>query len=92
MTMNAADVEAAIEAAIEDAEATVTTPRAPDPDHEDQHFAAVVVSPAFAGKSLVQQHQLVYDALGDAMTTDVHAMEIKTYTPEEYEAAEDGAE
>ncbi|WP_049947766.1 BolA family protein [Candidatus Halobonum tyrrellensis] len=86
--MNAADVETAIETAIEDCEATVTTPRAPDPDHEDQHFAAVVVSPAFGGKSLVQQHELVYDALGDAMTTDVHAMEIKTYTPEEYERLE----
>lgn len=88
--MNAADVEAAIEAGIENAEATVTTPRAPDPDHEDQHFAAVVVSPAFAGKSLVQQHQLVYDAVGDAMTREVHALEIKTYTPEEYEEHADG--
>lgn len=84
MTMTAADVEAAIEAGIENAEATVTTPRAPDPDHEDQHFAAVVVSPAFTGESLVRQHQMVYDALGDSMTTDVHALEIKTYTPEEY--------
>ena len=85
MAMNAADVEAAIEAAIEDSEATVTTPRAPDPDHEDQHFAAVVVSPAFEGKSLVDQHRMVYDALGESMTADVHALEIKTYTPDEYE-------
>ncbi|SHH69410.1 transcriptional regulator, BolA protein family [Halobaculum gomorrense] len=85
MSMSTDEVEAAIEAGIEDCEATVTTPRAPDPDHEDAHFAAVVVSPAFEGKSLVQQHELVYDAVGDAMTREVHALEIKTYTPEEYE-------
>jgi len=33
---------------------------------------------------LVQQHQQVYDALGDHMTTDIHALELSTYTPEEY--------
>lgn len=82
--MNAEDIEAAIEDAIEDAEATVTQPRSVDHNYEDSHFAAVVVSPAFEGKNLVQQHQLVYDALGDRMTTDIHALEIKTYTPEEY--------
>ena len=84
--MSTDEVEAAIEAGIEECEATVTTPRAPDPDHEDAHFAAVVVSPAFEGKSLVQQHELVYEAVGDAMTREVHALEIKTYTPEEYDA------
>jgi stress-induced morphogen len=85
--MDTAEVERLIEAGIEDADASVTLPRVPDEDHEDAHFAAVVVSPAFEGKSLVQQHQMVYDALGDAMTTDIHALEMKTYTPEEYEAA-----
>jgi len=85
MSMSTDEVEAAIEAGIPDCEATVTTPRVPDEEHEDAHFAAVVVSPAFEGKSLVQQHELVYDAVGDAMTREVHALEIKTYTPEEYE-------
>jgi stress-induced morphogen len=83
--MNTDEVERLIEAGIEDAEATVTTPRNPDQEFEDAHFAAVVVSPAFEGKSLVQQHQLVYDALDGHMTTDIHALEMKTYTPEEYE-------
>jgi stress-induced morphogen len=83
--MDAAEVERLIEAGIEDAEATVTTPRDPDQEYEDAHFAAVVVSQAFAGKSLVQQHQLVYDALEGHMTTDIHALEMKTYTPEEYD-------
>ncbi|SFG33076.1 transcriptional regulator, BolA protein family [Halopelagius inordinatus] len=86
--MDTAEVERLIEAGIADAEATVTLPRMPDEEHEDAHFAAVVVSPAFEGKSLVQQHQMVYDALGDAMTTDIHALEMKTYTPDEYEGRE----
>jgi stress-induced morphogen len=89
--MDTAEVERLIEAGIEDAEATVTTPRDPDQEHEDAHFAAVVVSPAFEGKSLVQQHQMVYDALDGHMTTDIHALEMKTYTPEEYAEHAGGA-
>ena len=81
--MDTDEVERQIEAGIPDAEASVTLPRVPDEDHEDAHFAAVVVSPAFEGKSLVDQHELVYDALGEAMTDDIHALELKTYTPDE---------
>ncbi|WP_254543933.1 BolA family protein [Halomarina pelagica] len=80
--MTPEDVERLIEEGIEDAEATVTRPRDPD---DDTHLAAVVVSPAFEGRPLVRQHQLVYDALGEHMTRDIHALELKTYTPEEYE-------
>lgn len=87
--MELADIEELIESNVEDAEATVSRPRSYDENHEDDHYAALVVSPAFEGKSLVQQHQLVYDALGEHMTTDIHAMELKTYTPEEYEALEE---
>ncbi|ELZ82964.1 hypothetical protein C453_13181 [Haloferax elongans ATCC BAA-1513] len=87
--MDIADIEELIESNIEDADATVSRPRSYDENHEDDHYAAVVISPAFEGKPLVQQHQLVYDALGDHMTTDIHAMELKTYTPEEYEAREE---
>jgi len=83
--MDTDEVERRIEAGIEDADAKVSLPRVPDEGHEDAHFAAVVVSPAFEGKSLVEQHQMVYDALGDAMTTEIHALEMKTYTPAEYE-------
>jgi stress-induced morphogen len=82
--MDTAEVERLIEEGIEDAKATVTKPRVPDEDHEDAHFAAVVVSPAFEGLSLVQQHERVYDALEGYMTTDIHALEMKTYTPEGY--------
>ncbi|GAB7017521.1 BolA family protein [Halostagnicola sp. A-GB9-2] len=82
--MNPADVEDLIESELEDADATVTRARG---EHDDDHLAATVVSPAFDGLSLVQQHQNVYDALDGHMTTDIHALELSTYTPEEYEDA-----
>lgn len=46
------------------------------------HFEAVIVSPAFVGKSMVQQHQLVYAALGDRMRAEIHALSMRTLTPE----------
>lgn len=48
------------------------------------HYQARIVSPAFAGKSLVEQHQMVYRALGDAMHGPIHALALKTYTPESW--------
>lgn len=45
------------------------------------HFEAVVVSPAFEGKSMVAQHQLVYAALGDRMRAEIHALSMQTFTP-----------
>ena len=83
--MELAEIEDLIEAEIEDADATVTHAR---DEHDDDHLAATVVSPEFDGLPLVQQHQKVYDALGDHMTTDIHALELSTYTPEEYEEYE----
>ena len=77
--MDASAVAEMIEAEIPDATATVTTPRDPD---DDSHYAVEVVSPAFAGKSLVEQHQLVHDALGDHLTRDIHAIELTTSVPE----------
>ena len=46
------------------------------------HFEAVIVSPAFIGKGMVVQHQLVYAALGDRMRAEIHALSMKTHTPE----------
>jgi len=51
---------------------------------DGQHFEAVIVSPAFRGKSRVQQHQLVYSALGERMREDIHALSMKTLTPEDW--------
>ena len=51
------------------------------------HYQVSVVSSQFAGKGLVQQHQLVYGALKEAMSTEaIHALAIKTYTPEAWQA------
>jgi acid stress-induced BolA-like protein IbaG/YrbA len=52
---------------------------------DGQHFSAVIVSPAFAGKSRIQRHQIVYGALGDRMREEIHALSMKTLTPEEYQ-------
>lgn len=50
------------------------------------HFEAVVVSENFAGKSLVQQHRLVYAALGGRMEREeIHALSLKTYTPDAWQ-------
>ncbi len=51
------------------------------------HYQATVVSEAFIGKRLVQQHQLVYGSLKDVMATnELHALALKTFTPEEWSA------
>ena len=50
------------------------------------HFEAVVVSPAFAGASRVKRHQLVYAALGERMKEEIHALSMKTFTPDEWAA------
>jgi len=49
------------------------------------HFEAVIVSEVFAGKTCVQRHQLVYKTLGDRMRAEIHALSMKTYTPQEWE-------
>ena len=53
-------------------------------DGDGQHFQALIVSAAFAGKSRVQRHQLVYGALGERMREEIHALSMKTLTPEEW--------
>lgn len=54
---------------------------------DGQHFEALIVSAAFIGKSRVQRHQAVYAALGERMREEVHALSMKTLTPEEWAAA-----
>jgi acid stress-induced BolA-like protein IbaG/YrbA len=57
-------------------------------DGDGQHFYAVIVSPEFAERNRVQQHQMVYKALGDRMKAEIHALSMQTLTPEEYAARE----
>jgi BolA protein len=49
------------------------------------HFRVVIVSAVFRGQTPVQRHGAVYAALGDAMKTDIHALALRTLTPEEWE-------
>lgn len=54
---------------------------------DGRHWSAVIVSSAFEGKRLIGRHQMVYRTLGQRMQTDeVHALSMKTYTPDEWAA------
>jgi acid stress-induced BolA-like protein IbaG/YrbA len=48
------------------------------------HFEATIVSPLFEDKSMIEQHQMVYQALGDMMKQEIHALSMKTITPEQW--------
>jgi acid stress-induced BolA-like protein IbaG/YrbA len=54
---------------------------------DGQHFEAVIVSAQFAGKRPIQRHQMVYAVLGDRMREEIHALSMRTLTPEEWAAA-----
>ncbi len=53
---------------------------------DGHHFEAVIVSAEFRGKNKVQQHQLVYRALGERMREEIHALSMQTCTPEDWAA------
>jgi acid stress-induced BolA-like protein IbaG/YrbA len=57
-----------------------------DVQGDGSHFDAVIVSNAFEGKRPIARHQLVYAALGDRMKAEIHALSMRTLTPEEYKA------
>lgn len=50
---------------------------------DGQHFSAIVICPEFAGKNTLARHRMVYDALGDRMQTQIHALSLQTLTPDE---------
>jgi stress-induced morphogen len=78
MAMEAAEIAAMIREALPDAQVTIEDLRG-----DGDHYAALVVSPAFRGKSRVQQHQIVYAALKGKMGGDLHALALTTATPED---------
>ena len=53
---------------------------------DGQHFQALIVSSEFEGRNRVQRHQLVYAALGERMREEIHALSMKTLTPQEWRA------
>ena len=78
MPMNPAEIEGMIKSAMPDAEVRIEDLRG-----DGDHYAAYVVSAAFQGKSRVQQHQMVYDALQGRMGNELHALALQTSTPPE---------
>ena len=77
MPMPASEIEAMIRSALPDASVEIT-----DLAGDGDHYAARVVSAAFAGMTRVRQHQLVYAALGGRMGGALHALQLTTATPE----------
>lgn len=78
----ASEIKRIIEEAIPGATAVVI-----DEANDGEHFVAEVVSPTFEGKSLVAQHQQIYRALGSLMGGAIHALALKTYTPDQWQKA-----
>jgi len=77
MAMEAREIEKLIKESITDAEVTIEDLRG-----DGDHYAAHVISAAFAGKSRVQQHQMVYAALKGRMGNELHALALQTGVPE----------
>ena len=77
MPMAASEIENLIKDALPDAEIRIDDLRG-----DGDHYLAYVVSSAFAGKSRVQQHQMVYDALQGRMGGELHALALQTSAPE----------
>jgi stress-induced morphogen len=78
MPMKPSEIEDLIRQGIPDAEITISDLRG-----DGDHYAAHVVSATFAGKSRVQQHQLVYQALQGRMGGELHALALQTSAPAE---------
>ena len=76
MPMAGPDIEAAILAAIPDAQVELT-----DLAGDDDHWAVKVTSPAFAGMTRVAQHKMVYAAIGEKMGGELHALQVSTVVP-----------
>lgn len=76
MPMSAPEIERLIKAGIPDAKVEIT-----DLVGDGDHYSAIVASSTFAGKTKLQQHKLVYDALGSTMGGALHALQLQTTVP-----------
>ena len=76
MAMQASEIEHLIQVAFPDAIITIEDLRG-----DGDHYACNIISSAFAGKTRVQQHQMVYQALGGRMGDELHALALQTSTP-----------
>ena len=76
MAMQQAEIEAMIKQALPDAIIELV-----DTAGDNNHWQAKIISSAFAGKSMIQQHQMVYASLGSKMGNELHALALTTATP-----------
>lgn len=78
--MQAADIRALIEQGLPQAEVVVE-------GDDGVHFEAVVIDPGFVGKSMIEQHRIVFALLGDRVQNGtIHALSLKTFTPEQWQS------
>lgn len=77
--MQAEQIKQLIEAGIPGCQALVN-------GDDGAHFDATVISEAFAGQSMVKQHQMVYATLGNRMEAEIHALALRTLTPEQWQS------
>ena len=78
MAIDAAEIERLIKSGLPDAQVRIDDLRG-----DGDHYAAIVISAAFKGKSRVQQHQLVYKALQGRMGNELHALALQTSPPQD---------
>jgi stress-induced morphogen len=78
MAIEAAEIERLIKSGLPDAQVRIDDLRG-----DGDHYAAIVISSAFKGKSRVQQHQLVYKALQGRMGNELHALALQTSPPQD---------
>ncbi len=78
MPMDGSEIEQRIKVAFPDAKVVMV-----DLAGDGDHWAARITSEAFRGKSRIQQHKLVYSAIGDQLGGDLHALALQTFTPTE---------
>lgn len=81
--MQASEIKSLIESGLPGAQVTVR-------GDDGQHFEALVVAREFSGKNMIQQHQMVYRILGDKMGTAIHALALRTLSPEQAGPAGNG--
>jgi acid stress-induced BolA-like protein IbaG/YrbA len=80
--VNPAEIKALIEEGLPDATVQVATDGL-------GHYEAVVISEQFTGKRRVPRHQMVYATLGERVGREIHALAVKTYTPDEWRSADE---
>ena len=83
--MDPEEIKTLIENGLDDATVEVFS-------EDNTHYAVVVVSPSFEGKRALARHQLVYQCLGSLMGNEIHAMSIRTHTPQEWTELRSGSD